>query len=160
ILPGRRRPRTTVGRNAMASRLTAIFAAAAVVAGAAAFSQLASRAAPTLDYDFFKSRAQPIFLQKRDTHTRCYGCHAQSHNCFRLEWWPTAARPGNEAPSAKTCGRASRLGNPGIPDTSRLLMQRFAPESGGTIFHSGGRQFGSKDARGWKTLAAWVNGQK
>ena len=35
-----------------------------------------------------------------------------------------------------------------------------APEAGGTIYHSGGRQFASKSDPDWKTMAAWVNGAK
>ena len=42
-------------------------------------------AAPALDYDAFKSKIEPIFLQKREGHTRCYVCHVESNNHFRLE---------------------------------------------------------------------------
>jgi hypothetical protein len=50
--------------------------------------------------------------------------------------------------------------NPGDPATSRLLQQPLAPEAGGNVFHSGGRQFASKDDPNWKILADWVNGEK
>jgi hypothetical protein len=141
----------------MAARFIAV--AAAVLAAAAA-SQMASRAAPALDYDFFKSRVQPIFLEKRPTHTRCYVCHAESNNGFRLERLAPGATAWSEEQSRKNFEMASKLVNPGDPDTSRLLMQPLAPEGGGNIFHSGGRQFATKDDPLWKTLAAWVNGQK
>jgi hypothetical protein len=36
----------------------------------------------------------------------------------------------------------------------------LAPEAGGHAFHSGGRQFESKDDKDWKTLVAFVNGAK
>jgi len=52
----------------------------------------------------------------------------------------------------------SILVNPGDPDTSRLLLHPLAPEGGGDVFHSGGRQFASKRDPAWRTLAAWVNG--
>ena len=68
----------------MARRLTGIVAATVVLA-AASMSHLVSRAAPALDYEFFKSRVQPVFLEKRPTHTRCYVCHEESNNGFRLE---------------------------------------------------------------------------
>ena len=61
------------------------YVAATVLLAAAVAAQMAARAAPTLDYDFFKARVEPIFLQKRDGHTRCYVCHAESNNAFRLE---------------------------------------------------------------------------
>ena len=35
-----------------------------------------SPAAPTLDYEVFKARIQPIFLTRRPGHARCYACHA------------------------------------------------------------------------------------
>ena len=68
----------------MAPRGAGFVVMAALLAAAAA-PQMASRAAPALDYEFFKARVQPIFLQKRDGHTRCYVCHAESNNAFRLE---------------------------------------------------------------------------
>ena len=42
----------------------------------------------------------------------------------------------------------------------RIEMVELAPEGGGNIYHSGGRQFDTKDDPGWKTIAAWVNGAK
>jgi hypothetical protein len=124
-----------------------------------ALASLAS-AAPTLDYDFFKGRVEPVFLQKRDGHTRCYVCHAESNNGFRLERMSPGAGAWTEEQSRKNFEMASKLVNPGEPETSRLLQQPLAPEAGGNIFHSGGRQFASKDDPGWKTLADWINGKK
>jgi len=141
----------------MAARIIAVVAATVV---AVCVTQPVSRAAPTLDYEFFKTRVQPIFLQKREGHTRCYVCHAESNNGFRLERLDTGAGTWNEAQSRSNFEMASKLVNAGDPDTSRLLMQPLAPEGGGNIFHSGGRQFASKDDPGWKTLADWVNGKK
>jgi hypothetical protein len=115
---------------------------------------------PTLDFEFFKSRVQPVFLEKRPTHTRCYVCHAESNNAFRLERLAPGSSVWNDEQSQKNFEMASKLVNPGDPDNSRLLMQPLAPEGGGNVFHSGGRQFASKDDPGWKTLAAWVNGAK
>jgi hypothetical protein len=116
--------------------------------------------APTLDYEFFKTRVQPVFLQKRDGHTRCYVCHAESNNGFRLEPLTPGAATWNEEQSRKNFEMVSKLVNPGDPDTSRLLQQPLAPEGGGNVFHSGGRQFVSKDDPNWKILADWVNGRK
>ena len=48
-------------------------------------AMISPRAAPVLDYAFFKARVEPIFLEKRAGHTRCYVCHAESNNGFRLE---------------------------------------------------------------------------
>ena len=103
---------------------------------------------------------QPIFLQKRDGHTRCYVCHAESNNAFRLERLAPGASAWTEEQSRKNFEMAAILVNPGDPATSRLLQQPLAPEVGGNVFHSGGRQFASKDDPNWKILADWVNGQK
>ena len=143
----------------MAPRRAGFVVMAALLAAAAA-PQMASRAAPALDYEFFKARVQPIFLQKRDGHTRCYVCHAESNNAFRLERLSAGASTWSEEQSRKNFEMASILVNPGDPGTSRLLQQPLAPEGGGNVFHSGGRQFASKDDPNWKILADWVNGQK
>jgi hypothetical protein len=136
-------------------------ATAAVIALAAISApHLALRAAPVLDYEFFKTRVQPIFLEKRPTHTRCYICHAESNNAFRLEKITPGDSFWSEEQSRKNFEMASKLVNPGDPDHSRLLMQPLAPESGGNVFHSGGRQFATKEDPNWQTIAAWVNGQK
>jgi hypothetical protein len=121
---------------------------------------LALRAAPVLDYDFFKARVQPVFLEKRAGHTRCYVCHAESNNAFRLERLSPAATTWDEEQSRRNFEMVSRLVNPGDPATSRLLQQPLAPEAGGNPFHSGGRQFGSKDEPAFRTLTDWINGKK
>src|SRR5262245_18094175 len=123
----------------MAARRVKLVVVAALLAAAAA-SSIASRAAPALDYEFFKQRVQPIFLQKRDGITRCYVCHAESNNAFLLERLSPGASTWIEEQSRKNFEMASILVNPGDPATSRLLQQPLAPEVGGYVFHSGGRQ--------------------
>ena len=143
----------------MAARQAGFVVMAALLAAAAA-PLMTLRAAPALDYEFFKARVQPVFLQKRDGHTRCYVCHAESNNAFRLERLSAGASTWSEEQSRKNFEMASILVNPGDPTTSRLLQQPLAPEAGGNVFHSGGRQFASKDDPNWKILADWVNGEK
>ena len=57
---------------------------AAMAALAFSTSNLPAQA-PKLDYEFFKSRVQPIFLTKRPDHARYYICHVESNNAFHLE---------------------------------------------------------------------------
>src|SRR6266446_1709382 len=121
---------------------------------------MSPRAAPVLDYDFFKARVEPVFLEKRAGHTRCYVCHAESNNGFRLERLSPGTNTWSDEQSRRNFEMASRLVNPGDASSSRLLQQPLAPEAGGNVFHSGGRQFASKEDPAWKTLADWVNGQK
>src|ERR1700730_10650200 len=141
----------------MATGLGKLTAATLVLASA---SIMSLRAAPVLDYGFFKARVEPIFLEKRAGHSRCYVCHAESNNAFRLERLAPGANTWTDEQSRRNFEMASRLVNPGDPASSRLLAQPLAPEAGGNVFHSGGRQFASQDDPGWKTLADWVNGQK
>src|SRR5262245_36083868 len=136
-----------------------IVAAAAVALAAVSTSQMASRAAPTLDYDFFRQRVEPVFLQKRPGLTRCVVCHAESNNAFRLEKLAPGARAWTEEQSRRNFEMVSKLVNPGNPETSRLLTHPLAPEAGGGAYHSGGRQFKSKDDPEWKLLAEWINGK-
>jgi hypothetical protein len=143
----------------MAAHRSCIVVVTALVT-AAAIPPMASRAAPTLDYDFFKVRVEPVFLQKRPGLTRCYVCHAESNNAFRLERLTPGAQAWTEEQSRRNFEMTTKLVNPGDPGTSRLLMHPLAPEAGGGAYHSGGRQFGSKDDQEWKLLAEWINGRK
>ena len=113
----------------------------------------------SLDFEFFKTRVEPIFLKKRTGHARCYVCHSQGSNAFRLEGLSPGAKFWTEEQSRRNFEVASALVVPGVPDSSRLLLQPLAPEAGGNVYHSGGRQFTSKNDPDWKILAQWVNGQ-
>jgi hypothetical protein len=138
----------------MPARLAIIMAAALV--GASASNAIAQ--APKLDYEFFKTRVEPIFLERREGHTRCYVCHEEANNGLRLERLPEGADFWTEEQSRKNFATVSALTVPGDLAKSRLLLHPLAPEAGGDLFHSGGRQFASKDDPDWKILAQWVSG--
>jgi hypothetical protein len=133
---------------------------AAALAAMALSSLIAAAETPKLDYEFFKSRVEPVFLTKRPDHARCYVCHAESNNAFHLEKLAAGASGWNEEQSRNNFETVSLLVNPGDPGTSRLLLHPLSPEGGGDVFHSGGRQFASKNDPAWQTLAVWVNGAK
>jgi hypothetical protein len=116
------------------------------------------KAKPTLDYDFYKARVEPIFLKKKAGHTRCVVCHSESNNFLKFEALSPGAKAWSDEQSRKNFETVSKLVNPGEPMVSRLLMHPLAPEGGGDVFHSGGRQFMSVDDPDWKTMAAFVNG--
>jgi len=117
-------------------------------------------AAQSLDYEVFKTQVEPIFLKKRPTHARCVVCHAASNNAFRLQPLDKGATTWTEEESRKNFETVSRLVKPGDPDHSHFLKQPLAHEAGGEEFHSGGRQFPSKDDPDWKTIANWVRSAK
>ena len=115
--------------------------------------------AQTLDYDYYKTQVEPIFLQKRGGHARCYMCHAErSNNAFRLETLSPGANFWTEEQSRRNFATVSRLVVPGKPEQSLLLLHPLAPEAGGSAYHSGGRQFESREDAGWRILARWVRG--
>jgi hypothetical protein len=136
----------------------ALIGVAVLAALAVSDAVTAAQTAPKLDYEFFKSRVEPVFLTKRPDHARCYVCHVESNNAFRLERLSPGARAWTEEQSRRNFEMVSILVNPGDPDTSRLLLHPLGPESGGDVFHSGGRQFQSKRDPAWRAIAAWVNG--
>jgi hypothetical protein len=142
----------------MSGRILIFIFIAVLVALAVSKENAAAQTAPKLDYEFFKSRVEPIFLAKRAGHARCYACHVESNNALRLEQLQPNARAWTEEQSRRNFETVSKLVNPGDVTTSRLLIHPLAPEDGGDVFHSGGRQFETKRTKAWRTLAAWVNG--
>ena len=143
----------------MSIRWTVVFAAAAGFQ-IAALGVVASqpKAKPELDYGFYKNRVEPIFLTKKAGHVRCVVCHSDNNSAFKLDHLPAGAKAYTDEQSHKNFETVSKLVNPGEPMVSRLLMHPLAPEGGGDVFHSGGRQFMSVDDPDWKTMAAFVNG--
>jgi len=139
----------------MSARLVIALAAAFVVANVSeALTQQ-----PKLDFEFFKNRVEVVFLQKREGHTRCYVCHSENNSAFRLERLSPGANFWNDEQSRKNFEVVSALVVPGDPANSRLLLHPLAPEAGGDLFHSGGRQFASRNDPDWRILAQWVKGQ-
>jgi hypothetical protein len=126
------------------------------------FAQQAPPASPTvtLDYDYFKTRVQPIFLNKKPGNARCYVCHrgTGAGNGYLQVLLP-GATTWDEEQSRKNFDAVRRFVVPGAPTRSRLLMHPLAEEAGGDEFHGGGRHWTSQDNPEWKILAAWVSGQ-
>ncbi len=114
---------------------------------------------PTLDYEFFKARVQPIFLNKRKGLARCYSCHSQG-TPFVLQRLAAGEKTWGDEASRKNFAAASRLVNPANPEATLLLRMPLAAEAGGVRFHPGGKHWTSKDDPEWQTMAAWVRGGK
>jgi hypothetical protein len=120
---------------------------------------------PQLDYEFFKTRIEPIFLKKRsEDHARCYVCHQISRHGggpLSLEMLPPGMSFWTEEQSRHNFEVVSKLVVPGNPSLSLFLRMPLAPEAGGLAdTHQGGRQFASEDDPDWKNMKAWVLGEK
>jgi len=123
-------------------------------------AEAAAPPGPVLDYEFFKTRVEPIFLKKRPGLARCYVCHSANNTGLRLERLPPGATTWTEEQSRRNFQSASQLVVPGDPLSSRLLMHPLAHSAGGDPFHGGGQQFASQNDPDWQVLAEWVRGQK
>jgi hypothetical protein len=135
-------------------------AAAAALVGAVVGAPTSAGAQQALSYDQFKGSVQPIFLKKREGHTRCIVCHAGANNAMRLTPLERGATGFNEEQSRTNFETVSRIVVPGKPMESHFLTHPLQPEFGGGAYHSGGRQFTTTDDPDWKAMAAWVNGAK
>src|SRR6516225_5034716 len=131
------------------------------IAATAAFAQTppASGMASTLDFQFFKTRVQPIFLAKRPGHARCYVCHSTG-TPFRLQRLLPGATKWNEEQSRRNFEAAQREVIVGDPQASRLLMHPLAEQAGGDLFHGGGKHWDSQGNPEWQAMAAWIRGRK
>ena len=150
-------------KRSLASFLIA--SAAALYAPAPFAAQEPSASRPSLDYEFFKTKVEPIFLKKRfPDHARCYTCHDISRHGggpLSLERMSAGSTSWTEEQSRTNFQTVSKLVTPGNPLQSLLLLMPLAPEAGGLAdTHQGGRQFRTQDDPDWKIIAAWVRGQK
>jgi hypothetical protein len=118
-------------------------------------------ASTTLNYEVFKNKVQPIFLNPSrggpgGTHARCVTCHSTGTG-FRLQPLSPGATTWNEEESQKNFAAAKRMVTPGDLK-SRLLVHPLAEAAGGDFFHNGGKHFTSQNDPEWLTLKAWVMG--
>ena len=70
---------------------------------------------------------------------RCYVCHAESNNAFRLEKLSPGSTSWTEEQSRRNFTTVSNLVTPNDPLSSPLLLRPLALEAGGNPYHSGGR---------------------
>jgi hypothetical protein len=117
----------------------------------------APAASSSLDFEFFKSRVQPIFLAKRPGHARCIACHG-SGTPLRLQPLSPGSTSWSDEESRKNFEAIQRVVVPGSLQ-SRLLMHALDEKAGGDFYHSGGKHWSSQDDAEWRTMRAWVLGQ-
>jgi len=112
----------------------------------------------TLDFDYFRTKVQPIFLAKREGHARCIACHAGATG-MRLQPLPAGSATWNEADSKTNFDTVRRMVVAGSLK-SRLLVHPLATDAGGDFFHNGGKHFASQNDPEWTVLKDWVMGAK
>ena len=136
-----------------------VFLAASSFAGAQAQRGGGQRGSggPALDFEFFKTKVQPIFLAKRPGHARCIACHG-SGTPLRLQPLAPGSTTWNEEDSRKNFEAMRRVALPGDLK-SRLLMHPLDEKAGGDFYHNGGKHWSSQNDAEWQTLRAWILGQ-
>jgi hypothetical protein len=111
--------------------------------------------ASALDYEYFKTRVQPIFLAKRDGHARCVACHSQG-TPMRLQPLAAGSTTWSEEDSRKNFEIVMKMVVPGEPLKSQLLIHPLTMDAGGTLFHNGGKHWSSQNNPEWQTIASWI----
>jgi hypothetical protein len=142
-------------------RAAAFALAVAMVLGTVHAQQPAPAPAglPTLDFDYFKTRVQPVFLHKRPERARCYVCHSRGTPLVLQQLSPGETTWDDEQ-SKKNFAAIRRVVVPGNVRASRLLMMPLAEEAGGVSFHPGGKHWMTQDDPEFKVVAAWIIGAK
>ena len=124
---------------------------------AGAQAQQPASASPSLNYEYFKTKVQPIFLAKRPGHARCIACHG-SGTPLRLQPPLPGTTSWNEEDSRKNFQAVQRVVAPGNLK-SRLLVHALEEQAGGDFYHNGGKHFASQDDPEWQVLKGFVMGQ-
>jgi hypothetical protein len=109
--------------------------------------------ASSLDFEYFKTKVQPIFLAKRPGHARCISCHA-SGTPLRLQPLPKGSTTWSEEDSRKNFDAVVRVA--AGSSRSMLLRHALAEQAGGDFYHSGGKHWDSQNDPEWQILKAWV----
>jgi len=151
---------STTGRRGVLRRVVAGGAGLLALLWAlpTAVAQQPGGASTALDFEYFKTNVQPIFLAKREGHARCVSCHIEG-TPMRLQEMSPGATIWNEEQSRKNFELVRTRVVPGNPKISRLLIHPLTNEAGGDLYHSGGKHWTSQSDPEWQTLAAWVGGK-
>jgi hypothetical protein len=116
-------------------------------------------AASGLDFEFFRTKVQPILLAKREGHTRCVSCHSKG-TPMRFQELSPGATTWNEEQSRMNFRVVQSRVVPNNLTSSKLLVHPLLADGGGDFYHSGGKHWNSFLDPEWQTLANWVCGRK
>ena len=135
---------------------TAILCLALMLLGLVSQQPASPSSSTTLDFEFFKTRVQPIFIARRPGHARCIACHGQG-TPLRFQPLSPGATSWNDDESRKNFEAIQRVVVPGNAQ-SRLLIHPLAEKAGGDFYHNGGTHWSSQNDTEWQTLKAFVLG--
>jgi hypothetical protein len=141
-----------------------VVAACLVLAAAGSVRQAVSQTTPSpaasasLDYEFFKTKVQAVFLARREGHARCVVCHTFNNAPFKLVPLSPGSTTWNEQQSRMNFELVKRVAMPGFLE-SKLIKHPLAEEAGGDYHHGGGQQFASQQDPLWLTLKSFVMGE-
>jgi hypothetical protein len=136
-----------------------LFAAATGLSTQAGSQPASSPAAsPSLDYEFFRTKVQAVFLARRPGHARCVVCHTFNNAAFKLVPLSPGSVTWNEEQSRLNFELVKRVAMPGYLE-SKLIKHPLAEEAGGDAHHGGAQQFASQQDPDWLTLKAFVMGE-
>ena len=122
-------------------------------------AQPAPPAPAALDFEFFKTRVQPILTSARKGNARCIACHSRGGGNSYLEGLSPGSTSYDDEQTRRNFERVRRLVVPGAPLESPLLVNPLSEEAGGSHWHGGGKHWRSQDDPEWQTLATWVRGR-
>jgi hypothetical protein len=131
--------------------------AAAGQLGQANGQAASSNSSPPLNFEFFKAKVEPVFLAKREGHTRCVVCHSINNAPLHLVPLSPGSTTWNDQQSRQNFELVQRVVVPGW-EGSKLITHPLAEQAGGDPHHGGGQQFTSQNDPDWQTLKAFVLG--
>src|SRR5262245_28810438 len=113
-----------------------------------------------LDFAYYRSTVEPIFLKNRrpdeGSGAACVTCHTKIATRMRLQPLAEGANGWTEAQSRDNFAVVAKLIVPGEPAKSPLLLHPLATAAGGDATHTGGKFWSSQDNAEWQALAGWV----
>ena len=135
---------------------TTLIASVVALMALPAFAGQQATSSTVLDYEYFKTKVQPIFVTKRTGHARCISCHT-SGTPLRLQPLASGSTSWNDEDSQKNFQAVKRVAIAGNVK-SRLLTHPLEEQAGGDFYHSGGKHWTSQNDPEWKVLQAFVQG--
>lgn len=133
-----------------------VAAAAALPTAPAVLAQPIGPPGKILDFDYYRTRVEPILIAKRPGHARCIACHIDGTPLRLQPLQPDGT--WSEADSRKNyqlmVQRVVAAGNP----RSKLLMHPLLESAGGDFYHNGGKHWRSQDDPEFQVLKSWVMG--